>query len=85
MSINKNIQISRQISVYFQNIDGFIKNRSLFQNSVLSSSYDLYLFQESNLHSCKHDLWNNMDYCDLNCLNLTNTDSGKWCRGMLLA
>jgi len=83
---NNNINfVESNIEIFYQNCNGLVSKRVEFINSSLSNIFDIFVFQETNFHSIDHKLYCNFDACNLQVVSLSSTDSGKWCRGMLMA
>ena len=49
-----------KISLFYQNIDGFVGSRSLFLNSSILDLHNIVLLQETNLHSERHKNFENL-------------------------
>ena len=72
------------IRIYFHNIQSFVNKRTTFLNHRLSTQFDIYLFQESNIkekHGAFYDDWN---LAGLLAQNLSLCDSDSWRRGTII-
>ena len=72
------------ISLFFQNVQGFIGKRSMFLNSSILDLHQIAIIQETNIHSERHKNFENLQIRNWTGFNLTTVDSGKSCRGALL-
>ena len=72
------------VSLFFQNVQGFIGKRSLFANSSILDHHQIAIIQETNIHSVRHKNFENLQLRSWTGFNLTTVDSGKSCRGALL-
>ena len=66
-NLKKNTFKIDDMSLFFNNVDGFLSKRTTFLNSWIASAYDIFIFQECNVkdHHRKFDDW---AIADLNCL-----------------
>jgi len=74
-----------KISLFYQNIDGFVGSRSLFLNSGILDLHNIVLLQETNLHSVRHANFENLSFRNWTGVNLSTKDEGEYVRGSLLA
>jgi hypothetical protein len=75
---------STEISIYFNNVQGFVGKRSMFVNSNLARDHDVFILQESKLTS-EHPLqYADWSLAGLNTLNLSYRDVTNFKSGMIV-
>ena len=73
-----------QMSIYFNNINGFISKRSLFLNSSIAKDYDIVILQETNV-SEEHVKFDDFSLVGKLGRHFFTVNNEKFCRGSLIA